>query len=153
MGLAANGVAGFINAARSWLLVRRGRQLKSPALVADGRHLFTDVISSPGVLGGVGIAPLSGWSVPDPALAAAVALNILWSGWGLMGESVGGLMDEAAAPETMERISEIISTEAKGRLKHMIYVPGMPVVRRLLTSILSSTVTPLFQPHTTSATA
>jgi divalent metal cation (Fe/Co/Zn/Cd) transporter len=34
-----------------------------------------------------------------------------------MRESVGGLMDEAIAPETFERISEIISTEAKGAIE------------------------------------
>ncbi|MDB5583152.1 MAG: cation efflux protein [Bradyrhizobium sp.] len=117
VGLAVNGVAGCINAGWSWLLIRRGRQLRSPALVADGRHLFTDVISSVGVLGGVGIAAISGWSVLDPALAAAVALNILWSGWGLMKESVSGLMDEAVAPETLARIREIILAEAKGAIE------------------------------------
>lgn len=117
MGLAVNGVAGFINAGWSWLLIRRGRQLRSPALVADGRHLFTDVLSSVGVLGGVGIAAISGWAVLDPALAAAVALNILWSGWGLMRESVSGLMDEAVAPETLVRIREIILAEAKGAIE------------------------------------
>jgi cation diffusion facilitator family transporter len=117
VGLAVNGVAGVINAGWSWLLIRRGRQLRSPALVADGRHLFTDVLSSIGVLGGVGIAAVSGWAVLDPALAAAVALNILWSGWGLMRESVGGLMDEAIAPETLARIREIILAEAKGAIE------------------------------------
>jgi divalent metal cation (Fe/Co/Zn/Cd) transporter len=80
VGLAVNGVAGCINAGWSWLLIRRGRQLRSPALVADGRHLFTDVISSIGVLGGVGIAAISGWSVLDPALAAAVMLLATLSG-------------------------------------------------------------------------
>jgi cation diffusion facilitator family transporter len=112
-----NGVAGVINAGWSWLLIRRGRQLRSPALVADGRHLFTDVLSSIGVLGGVGIAAVSGWGVLDPVLAAAVALNILWSGWGLMRESVSGLMDEAVAPETLARIREIILAEAKGAIE------------------------------------
>jgi cation diffusion facilitator family transporter len=121
-----NGVAGVINAGWSWLLIRRGRQLRSPALVADGRHLFTDVLSSIGVLGGVGIAAVSGWGVLDPALAAAVALYILWSGWGLMRESVSGLMDEAVAPATLARIREILRLRLKARLKRMIYVPGMP---------------------------
>jgi cation diffusion facilitator family transporter len=117
VGLAVNAAAGFINAGWSWLLMRRGRQLRSPALVADGRHLLTDVISSVGVLGGVGIAAISGWSVLDPTLAAAVALHILWSGWGLMRESVSGLMDEAVAPETLVRIREIILAEAKGAIE------------------------------------
>lgn len=116
-GLAVNALAGFINAGWAWLLISRGRHLKSPALVADGRHLFTDVISSVGVVGGVGVAAISGWAILDPALAAAVALNILWSGWGLMRESVSGLMDEAIAPKTLARIREIISTKAEGAIE------------------------------------
>ncbi|MDO9334813.1 MAG: cation diffusion facilitator family transporter, partial [Caulobacter sp.] len=54
LGLAVNGVATIINAGWAWALVTRGRTLRSPALVADGRHLLTDVVSSIGVLGGVG---------------------------------------------------------------------------------------------------
>jgi cation diffusion facilitator family transporter len=116
-GLAVNGVASLMNAAWSWVLVRQGRRHKSPALVADGRHLLTDVISSIGVIGGVALAALTGWVVLDPALAVAVALGILWSGWGLMKESLGGLMDEAVPPETLARIREIISANADGAIE------------------------------------
>jgi cation diffusion facilitator family transporter len=116
-GLAVNGAACLMNAAWCWVLIHFGRRDKSPALVADGRHLFTDVISSVGVLGGVALAAWTGWAVLDPALAAMVALNILWSGWRLMKESVGGLMDEAIPPQTLARIREIISTNAEGAIE------------------------------------
>jgi cation diffusion facilitator family transporter len=75
------------------------------------------VISSVGVLAGVALAALTGWAMLDPALAAAVALHILWSGWGLMKESVGGLMDEAVPAETLARIREIIATNADGAIE------------------------------------
>jgi cation diffusion facilitator family transporter len=113
-GLAVNGIASLVNAVWSSVLIRQGRWLKSPALMADGRHLSTDVMSSVGVLAGVTLAALTGWSMLDPALAAAVALYILWSGWRLTKDSVGGLMDEAVPPETQARIREIISTNADG---------------------------------------
>jgi cation diffusion facilitator family transporter len=116
-GLAVNGAASLINAVWCWVLIRQGRRERSPALTADGRHLLTDVISSVGVLAGVALAALTGWAVLDPALAAAVALHILWSGWGLMKESVGGLMDEAVPPETLARIREIIATTADGAIE------------------------------------
>ena len=116
-GLAVNGAASLINAVWSWVLIRQGRRERSPALVADGRHLLTDVISSVGVLAGVALAALTGWAMLDPALAAAVALHILWSGWGLMKESVGGLMDEAVPAETLARIREIIATNADGAIE------------------------------------
>src|SRR3981189_757809 len=109
LGLAVNGAALAINAGWSWVLIGQGRARKSPALVADGRHLLTDVISSVGVLGGVSLAASPRGAVLDPALAAIVALNILWTDWGLVKESIGGLMDEAVPPATLARIRANLS--------------------------------------------
>jgi cation diffusion facilitator family transporter len=116
-GLAINAVAGVINAVWSWLLIRHGRRLRSPALVADGRHLFTDVVTSAVVILGLLLVPLTGWAWLDSALAAMVAVNILWSGWGLIKESVGGLMDEALPETTLIRVREIIALNAEGAIE------------------------------------
>jgi len=116
-GLALNAIAGVINAAWSWTLIHRGRRLRSPALVADGRHLLTDVVTSAGVLVGLLLVPVTGWHWLDPALAAVVAVNILWSGWGLMKESIGGLMDEALPEATLTRVREIIAKNAEGAIE------------------------------------
>ena len=117
LGLAINGAAGVVNALWSWLLVREGRRLRSHALVADGKHLFSDVLTSAGVI--VGLAGAWAFNLPilDPALAALVAVNILWSGWQVMRESLGGLMDEAAPPETLSRIRDVISVNATGAIE------------------------------------
>ncbi len=40
LGLAVNGGAGVLNALWSWVLIQQGKKLRSPALVADGRHLL-----------------------------------------------------------------------------------------------------------------
>ena len=117
LGLAVNGAALAINAGWSWVLIRQGRARRSPALEADGRHLLTDVISSIGVLAGVSLAAITGWAVLDPTLAAIVALNILWSGWGIVKDSIGGLMDEAVPAEILARIREIISVNAEGAIE------------------------------------
>jgi cation diffusion facilitator family transporter len=116
-GLALNALAGFINAFWSWTLIREGRRLRSPALTADGRHLLTDVVTSFGVLAGLLLVPITGWAQLDPALAAVVALNILWSGWGLMKESISGLMDEAVPEKVLGQIREIISSNAAGAIE------------------------------------
>lgn len=116
-GLLVNGLASTVNGLWCWVLIHRGRRLRSPALVADGRHLLTDVISSIGVLLGVGLATATGWAVLDPALAALVALNILWSGWTLVRESVGGLMDVAVPEEMLGRIRDLISVNAEGAIE------------------------------------
>lgn len=113
-GLLVNGLASALNAAWCWLLISQGRKLRSPALVADGRHLLSDVISSGGVAIGVLLVVVTGWMVLDPILAAIVALNILWSGWSVMKESLSGLMDEAVADDVLARIREIIAANATG---------------------------------------
>jgi cation diffusion facilitator family transporter len=117
LGLALNGVAAVINAFWSWILIREGRRLRSPALAADGRHLLTDVVTSFGVLAGLLLVPVTGLHQLDPALAALVALNILWSGWGLMKESIGGLMDEAVPEKVLGQIREIIAGNADGAIE------------------------------------
>lgn len=117
MGLVLNASASIVNALWSWQLVRQGRRLRSPALVADGRHLMTDVVTSAGVIAGLIFVPITEWSWLDPLLAAFVALNILWSGWGLIKESIGGLMDEALPETTLSRVREIISGNAEGAIE------------------------------------
>jgi cation diffusion facilitator family transporter len=112
LGLSINGLASVLNGVWAWLLIRRGRAMGSPALVADGRHLVTDVVSSAGVLVGVGLVLATGWAVLDPLLALLVAVNILWSGWLLVRSSVGGLMDEAVDSATMARLHDVIATAA-----------------------------------------
>ena len=106
-----------INAAWAWTLLRFGGREKSPALVADGRHLMTDVISTVGVLAGVMVAAASGWTLLDPILAALVGLTVLWSGWRLVRESVIGLMDVAVDPETLRGIREAIAANAEGAIE------------------------------------
>ncbi|WP_411837006.1 cation diffusion facilitator family transporter [Paracoccus sp. ME4] len=117
LGMTINAGAGLLNAAWCWVLIRQGRRLRSPALVADGKHLLSDVISSGGVLIGVGLASATGWAVLDPALAMLVGVNILWSGWKVMTSSLSGLMDEAVPERTLSTIREIISDKASGALE------------------------------------
>ncbi len=116
-GLLVNGVATAINAIWAWVLVSRGRAANSPALVADGKHLFTDVVTSAGVALGVLLAVLTGWWLLDPLMAALVAVNILFSGFRLVRESLSGLMDEAVSAETLGKVRDIISKEAGGAVE------------------------------------
>lgn len=106
-----------LNGAWAFWLVRLGRREKSVALESDGRHLFTDVLSTIGVLAGVLLAVATGIHQLDPILAALVALNVLWSGWQVLRQSVVGLMDVAVDPRQLARIREIISGNADGAIE------------------------------------
>ena len=99
------------------MLIRTGKRQGSLSLEADGRHLMTDVLSTVAVLAGVLLAIVTGYQRLDAILAAFVAVTILWSGWQLIRQSVGGLMDAAVAPETLNTIREIISASADGAIE------------------------------------
>ncbi len=117
LGLLMNGLASVINGIWAVFLIHRGRVWRSVALTADGRHLLTDVLTSIGVLLGVGLAAVTHWAILDPAMAIFVALNILLSGWGLIRGSVDGLMDAAASPEMVARVRRLVSEHATGALE------------------------------------
>lgn len=117
VGLAINGAATALNAAWAMLLMSRGRVWGSLALVADGKHLMTDVVTSVGVFVGLVLATLTGWAILDPLLACAVAVNILWTGYGLAKESMSGLLDERASPDIEKRIRAAIAANGAGALE------------------------------------
>lgn len=117
IGLAINGAAAAVNAFWALLLIRTGRRQRSPALLADGQHIMTDVVTSVGVIIGLVGAVITGWTILDPALAVIVALNILWQGWHVIGSSLQGLMDVAVDHEETMRIRDVISANSKGALE------------------------------------
>lgn len=98
-------------------LFRRAAALRSPALRADARHLLSDVVTSLGVLAGIGLAAATGIWWLDPLMAGLTALNILASGARLMRESVGGLMDEAVSPTQLAHIRGVIGRAAEGAIE------------------------------------
>lgn len=94
-GLVLVSAATGVNALLGVYLIRVGRRQHSLALVADGRHLLTDVWTSAGVIAGLLLVRLTGIVVLDPLVALAVAAQILVTGWRLARQAIGGLMDEA----------------------------------------------------------
>lgn len=117
LGIGLNIVASILNGAWAWLLINRGRLWRSPALVADGQHLYTDVITSVGVVIGLAVAILTGWHILDPLIAAIVALNILWMGYRIAVQSMSHLLDEAASHEIEQHIRQVIETNGSGALE------------------------------------
>ena len=116
-GLALNALASAINGVWCWVLFRYGKRNRSPALLADARHLLTDLFTSAGVLAGVAVVAVTGLLVLNSVIAILVAIYILWSGWGLVRQSIGGLMDEAVPEETLGDIKRAISSTADGAIE------------------------------------
>jgi cation diffusion facilitator family transporter len=146
IGLAISVLASVLNGVVAFILMRVGRQHRSLLLVADGKHLLTDVWTSAGVILGVGAVALTGWLVLDPIIALLVGANILWTGWGLLKESVSGLLDERLSDGDIDKVVQVLAgkesdevhfhalqSRAAGRQRfvslHML-VPGARSVRQ-----------------------
>ncbi|MGE0387659.1 MAG: cation diffusion facilitator family transporter [Gammaproteobacteria bacterium] len=107
-GLAVSIVASAINYGVARNLRAVGRLYNSITLQADAEHLMTDVWTSAGVVVAVVLVWSTGWLWLDPAIALAVAANIVWTGWKLLGRSAAGLMDAALPPEQISDIEAVL---------------------------------------------
>jgi cation diffusion facilitator family transporter len=109
IGLLVSVLASVINLATARILMRVGRERNSITLEADAHHLMTDVWTSAGVIGGVGLVWFTGWLWLDPVIALLVAANIIWTGWQLMRRSADGLMDASLPEETVAQIDALLA--------------------------------------------
>lgn len=105
--------ASVINLLLGAYLVWLGKRSRSLILVANGKHVLTDSWTSFGVVAGLLLTMATGWLPFDPLIAIAVALNIVWSGGGLIRQAVAGLMDEGSA--ALERSIRTVLDEETAR--------------------------------------
>jgi cation diffusion facilitator family transporter len=108
VGLLISTTAAVVNGAVATVLMRAGKRHNSIALEADGRHLLTDVWTSVGVILALIAVIMTGWDWLDPLIALAIAVNILWTGYGLVKRSALGLLDQALPPEQRAAINAVL---------------------------------------------
>ena len=94
--LAAAGVIGFVgNEIAAQVRLRSGRRLRSPALIADGRHARADGFVSLGVLASAAMVAV-GIPRADPLIGLAITIVILkitWDSWRIVHATAPGEAD------------------------------------------------------------
>jgi cation diffusion facilitator family transporter len=108
VGLVVSVVASVINFGVARVLLNAGKRNNSITLEADAQHLMTDVWTSVGVIGGVGLTAITSWSVLDPLVALAVAFNIVWTAIHLLTRSISGLMDASLSEADQQKIETVL---------------------------------------------
>lgn len=116
-GLTISTVAAVINGGAALILLRAGKLHRSPVLVADGKHLMTDVWTSVGVIVGVGLVVVTGWNRLDGIVAMAVGLNIIVTGINLLRSSTAGLMDKALSDDDHLKIVNVLTKYESDEVK------------------------------------
>jgi cation diffusion facilitator family transporter len=105
--LGINLFATALNGGLSWYLIRRSKETGSIALEGDAKHLFSDVVTSVGVAGGLYFSQLTGWIQADAIIALAVSVLIMRMGAVIILKSSRVLMDDHC-PETEEKIEALL---------------------------------------------
>ncbi|MBI5743363.1 MAG: cation transporter [Elusimicrobia bacterium] len=118
-GILVMGLSSFVNMAVSQMLFKIGNETDSIAIKADAWHLRTDVYTSMGVMGGLGLIWIiellwTGHHVHwiDPLAAIAVALLIIKAAYDLTVQSLGDLLDVSLPKAENVRIGELIKAQA-----------------------------------------
>lgn len=92
--------------------VKAGKNLNSPALVANAWHHRSDALTSIATLAGIGGALILGekWRVLDPLAAVVVSGFIIKAAYSLMKPGIDELLEKSLPKEQVERISSIIAS-------------------------------------------
>lgn len=95
LGLVLTAAGGLGNYIMGWILEQKGKERRSLALEAEGKHLKSDAYSSLGLILGLGVILLTNWIWLDNVLGLIFGLIILYTGYQLVRRSAAGMMDEA----------------------------------------------------------
>jgi cation diffusion facilitator family transporter len=117
--MAAAAVIGFLgNEAVALLQIRKGREIGSAALVADGQHARTDGLTSLAVLVAAGGAWL-GYPIVDPIIGFLIGVAILFITKDAATRMWYRLMD-AVEPELMDQAEAVVAAQAAVRALHRL---------------------------------
>ena len=127
------------------ILLLKGREADSSAILGDGHHLMADVYSSLAVILGLIAVKITNISILDPVIAIAVAIMILKTGITLASQTADSLLDSSLPKDDLNKIEEIlenykahgikgvksIKTSKSGSVKNIVLVIYFPCLMSL----------------------
>lgn len=85
-----------------------GRKIGSETLMATAADSRNDVLTTGAVLLSTVLCSLTGYGIVDGLMGVGVAAFILWSGWGLVMDTLSPLLGESPSPELVEHIEQTV---------------------------------------------
>ena len=112
----------IINFAVSEYIIRIGKQINSPAIVADGKHQKTDIFASIAILAGV-IASNLGFPIIDPLVGLIIGFFILKTAYEIGKENIDNIMGKVPSKELISEIEKVANNSTpKAQNAHEIKV-------------------------------
>ncbi|RNI21826.1 cation diffusion facilitator family transporter [Rufibacter latericius] len=116
---------GLVNFLAGRYLIRRGTDHHSLTIIANGKHLLSDAYSSLGLVIGLGCIYFTQILWLDSVVAIIFGSFITYTGYGIVRNSISGVMDEADH-ELMERIITVLNQR---RRENWIDLHNMRVIK------------------------
>ena len=85
-----------------------GKKINSETLMATPPDSRNDVLTTGAVLLSTILCSLTGYGIIDGIMGVGVAAFILWSGWGLVMDTLSPLLGESPSPELVEHIERTV---------------------------------------------
>ena len=85
-----------------------GKKINSETLMATAADSRNDVLTTGAVLLSTILCSLTGYGIIDGIMGVGVAAFILWSGWGLVMDTLSPLLGESPSPELVEHIEQTV---------------------------------------------
>ena len=111
----------IVNLAVSSRIIEIGKEIKSPAIVADGQHQRTDIFSSIAILVGVVVSNI-GFPILDPIIAVVISGLIFKTAIEVLIENVNNIMGKVPSPEFINEIKKVANSTNKAQNAHNIRV-------------------------------
>ncbi|MFN3406177.1 MAG: cation diffusion facilitator family transporter [Caldimicrobium sp.] len=110
----------ILNGGLAWIIFRIGKREASPILISHSIHIFTDVLTSLGVVVAIFMVKVFNFWYLDPLFAIFLGLNILFMGYKIFKEAINSLLDVSLSPDKRKEIKEIIDkTISESTISHI----------------------------------
>lgn len=93
----------IVNFSVSEYIINLGKEIRSPAIVADGKHQRTDIFSSIAILVGVVVSNM-GYPILDPIIGFIIGILIFKTAWDIGKENIDNIMGKVPSEEFVDEI-------------------------------------------------
>ena len=111
----------MINFSVSEYIIKIGKEIRSPAIVADGKHQKTDIFSSIAVLLSVVVSNI-GYPILDPIIGLIIGVLILKTAYEVGKENIDNIMGKVPSQEFINKIKRVANKTPNAQDAHNIKV-------------------------------
>lgn len=125
LGIGIICITALINYIVGTICIRNGKKTNSPALIASGKHLYSDTISTVGIVIGLILIYFTKLQWLDGVIAFIFGLIIIYTAYTILRSSIAGIMDEADA----ELLNKMVSTLNENRRENWVDLHNLRVIK------------------------